>query len=349
MLRVSFFAAILVAWCSSTAWGSPWTLPQGKIIFGTNFNHQAANSEFFDTGSDRRFPLRGKYDSAGLTGFARIGFTDRIEFDLSIPFSVVSYQSDPVLLLEQPAGSEISSLDYYQENVIELNRTVVGVGDLRFATRFRWLLNPFAMASEVRLKAPTGYKTPAGTFGERPTSIESFTADLGRFVRPENVQDDVTLGDGQLDLAFSMLFGHAYRSGTFVRANLGYNLRLADVGDQALGMLKIGQKLGRNVLIYASADMAYAVEQGRVIGISVAAKDPNVLARDYGGTANLLLREVRLNPSYLDLGGGAIFRFGRAVEFSASYFRRTWGVNTAATNSFNFSVAVMRDIPGFGD
>ena len=349
-MRKLLSALILTAFVFvSGAEASPWTLPQGKVIFGTNFNHQSANSEFFDNGAARVFPLRGKYDSAGLSVFARIGFTDRIEFDVSLPFSVVSYQSDPVLLLEQPIDSELSSLDYYQENVIELNRTVVGVGDMRLATRFKWFLNPFAMATELKLKSPTGYRAPSGTFGDRPTSIESFTSDLGRFVRPENVQDDVTLGDGQLDLALSMLFGHAYRSGTFVRANLGYNLRLANVGDQALGMLKIGQKLGKSILVYASADMAYATQKGRVIGISVAATDPNLLARDYGGTTNLLLREVRLNPSYLDLGAGAIFRFGRAVEFSASYFRRTWGVNTAATNSFNFSVAVMRDIPGFGD
>ena len=341
--------AVMAFFMSSTSVeASPWTLPQGKIIFGTNFNHQSADSEFFDTGPARVFPLRGQYDSAGLSAFARIGFTDRIEFDLSLPFSVVSYQSDPVLLLEQAADSEVTSLDYYQENVIELNRTVVGVGDLRFATRFRWFLRPFALASELKVKSPTGYRAPSGTFGDRPTSIESFTSELGRFVRPENVQDDVTLGDGQLDLAWSMLFGHAYRTGTFVRANLGYNLRLANVGDQALGMLKIGQKIGKSTLIYASADMAYAVQTGRVIGISVAATDPNLLAKDYGGTKNLLLREVRLNPSYLDLGAGAIFRFGGGVEFSASYFRRTWGVNTAATNSFNFSVAVLRDIPGFG-
>ena len=144
-----------------------------------------------------------------------------------------------------------------------------------------------------------------------------------------------------------MLFGHAYRSGTFVRANLGYNLRLAGAGDQALGLMKIGQRLTKNVLIFASANMAYATQKGRVIGISVAAVDPNVAAKDYGGTDNLLLREVTLNPSFLDLGGGAIVRVGRYIEFSASYFRRAWGVNTAATDSFNVGVAVVQDIPGF--
>ena len=336
-----------VLFASSIAEASPWTLPQGRFVFGTNFNHQAANSEFFDTGAARRFPLRGEYDSVGMSAYARIGFTDWMEFELSLPFSVVSYQSDSVLLVPQPEDSEVSSLDYYQENVIELNRTVVGVGDLNLATRFRWFLRPFAMATEIRLKTPTGYSAPAGTFGERPTSIASFTENLGQFVRPENVQDDVTLGDGQLDASISMLFGHAYRSGTFVRANLGYNLRLADAGDQALAMMKIGQRLGKNLLVFASSSLAYATQKGRVIGISVAAVDPNVAAKDYGGTENLLLREVTLNPSFLDIGGGAIMRVGRYIEFSASYYRRVWGVNTAATDSFNLGVAVVQDIPGF--
>ena len=126
--RVSVLALLLCS--SSVVEASPWTLPQGRFVFGTNFNHQAADSEFFDKGAARKFPLRGEYDSAGLSAYARIGFTDWMEFELSLPFSVVSYQSDSVLLVPQPEDSQVSSLDFYQENVIELNRTVVGVGDL---------------------------------------------------------------------------------------------------------------------------------------------------------------------------------------------------------------------------
>ncbi|MEE2901194.1 MAG: hypothetical protein VYC39_02645 [Myxococcota bacterium] len=347
-MKTKYSLGLALLLCSnSIAEASPWTLPQGRFVFGTNFNHQAADSEFFDEGAARKFPLRGQYDSAGMSAYARIGFTDWLEFELSLPFSVVSYQSDSVLLVPQPEDSDVSSLDYYQENVIELNKTVVGVGDFNLATRFRWFVRPFAMATEIRLKTPTGYNAPAGTFGERPTSIASFAENVGQYVRPENVQDDVTLGDGQLDASISMLFGHAYRTGTFVRANLGYNLRLADVGDQALAMMKIGQRLSKSVLVFASANLAYATQKGRIIGISVAAVDPNVAAKDYGGTDNLLLREVTLNPSFLDVGAGAIVRVGRYIEFSASYYRRAWGVNTAATDSFNLGVAVIQDIPGF--
>jgi len=339
---------ILVLACLSTeSSASPWTLPQGKVAFGGNFNYQSARNEFFESKAARLFPLNGQYDSTSLSLYARVGFTDRLEFEVSLPFSLVSYQSDPVQLLAQPEESEVDSLDYYQENIIELNRTVVGIGDLRFTTRYRWFLRPFAMASEVKLKAPTGYRAPVGTFGERPTSISDFTTDLGRYVRPENVQDDVTLGDGQLDVAFNMLFGQAYRTGTFIRGNLGYNLRLADVGDQALVMLKAGQKLNNLFMVYGFVDLAYATQEGRVIGISVAAKDPGLPAASYGGVTNLLLREVRLNPSYLDVGLGLIWRLNKRLEFNLSYHRRAWGVNTAETNSFNLSFVLLNDVPGF--
>ena len=192
---------------SREARGSPWTLPEGRLVLLAGFNHQTATQEFLDDGPAQRFPLDGRFNASTFALGIRAGFTDRIEFEAFIPVSVVNYDSDPVVLLDQPSGSPLSALDFYQQNVIDLTRSVFGVADFVVTGRYGWLRNPVAIATEVRVKAPTGYAPPAGTFGEQPTSREDFTANIRRFVDPDNVQDDVTLGDGQLDVTGSMLFG----------------------------------------------------------------------------------------------------------------------------------------------
>lgn len=329
----------LLVHAAASAEASPWTLKSGQLVLSAGFNHQIASEEFLDSGSSQPFPLRGQLNASSFAVGLRAGFTDRLEFEASIPVSVVNYDSDPVVLLDQPAGSPVSALDYYQQNIIDLARSVAGVGDFVIAGRYGWMRAPVAIATEVRVKAPTGYTPPAGTFGEQPTSAQEFQDEIRRFVAPGNVEDDVTLGDGQLDIAASMLFGYAARSGTFVRVGAGYNFRTGEAGDQVIGDVRLGQVLGKRALVYIGARGAYTVSRGRRIGISVAAIDPLVPASEYGGTSNLFLREVTLDRDALDLGAGLIIRMSERLELNAGYERTVLGRNTSAVNSFSLSLA----------
>lgn len=325
---------------------SPWTLPKSQVVLFASTDYQFATREFLDEHRAQSFPLRGELDATSFLVGARIGLTDAFELEVSLPFRVVSYRSDPVLLLPQPEGSPESSLDYYQENVIDLSRTVSGIGDFRFVPRFRIFRAPVAVAFEVGVKAPSGYRGPAGTFGERPASTEAFVAQVDRFVSPENVQDDVTLGDGQLDISPRLLVGYAFSSGTFFRTGVGYDLRLGGAGDQLAADLKIGQVLHPRILVFAAAQLVYAVQTGRVIGVSVAAIDPELPAADYGGTENLLLREVTLDRDALDISGGVILRLTKTLEVNLGFQRTIWGRNTSEVNVVSMSAAFRTD---FGD
>jgi hypothetical protein len=322
----------------------PWTLPEGQLVVGLGYDFQIANREWFglegEPSARRVFPLNGQYTASSLTLGLRAGFTDQLEFELQVPVRLVSYLSDPVLLLEEPVSEAMRGLDFYQENIIDLGRDAVGVGDIVLAGRWGWSRWPVATSTELRIKTPTGYRGPAGTFGESPESAEVFAADPTRFVNPDNVRDDVVLGDGQLDIALIQHVGAAFDTRTFVRAELGYNLRLGGAGDQLLAALRAGQLLGDVILLYAGAQLALTVENGRFIGVSVAAQDPGLPAADYGGLTNILLRELRLQYDAVQVSGGAILRILPNVELNAGYFRTVWGRNTAAVQGFAISLAV---------
>jgi hypothetical protein len=320
-----------------------WTLPQGDLVISTGLDFQYADSEFFgldgEPRGERAFPLNGEYYGASLNTSIRVGLTDALEAELVVPFRVVSYASEPVVLLPQPADSPLSSLDYYQQNVIRLSRTTAGLADVQLAARYRWTSGLFLTTTELRLQVPGGYDAPAGTFGERPASAEMFANDVERFVRPENVTDDVTLGDGQVDLTLRQHFGVSFPTATFVAGDVGYNLRFGGAADQILASLRAGQLIEGVVLPFVGASMAISVEDGRPIGVSVAAEDPELPAEDYGGSTNLLLREVRLLRDYVDVHAGVIIRLSPEVELKVAYGRIVWGRNVAAVNRVSVGFA----------
>lgn len=328
----------------TAAHASPWTLPQSKVVLYAGADYQFTTREFLDVRRSQVFPLAGQYDATSFTLGARVGLTDRFEVEVSMPFRVVNYTSDPVALLPQPADSTQSSLDFYQENIVDLSQSQSGLGDFRFTARYGLFRRPVAVAIEVGFKTPTGYRGPSGTFGDRPESAEAFASEPGRFVNGDNVQDDVTLGDAQLDVSPRLLIGYALSTGTFFRAAIGYDWRLAGAGDQIYADFKMGQVLSKRFLVYAGAQMVYAVQEGRVIGVSVAAIDPTVPAEDYGGLTNLLLREVTLDRDAVDVNAGVIFRPTNRFEVNLGYQHTVWGRNTAAVQAVFSSVAFRTDL-----
>lgn len=345
-LPLALASALPLALGAADADASPWTLPRGAIVVTGAYSYQTATEEFLDTGGARNFPLRGRYVGNNYSLNVRLAPVEGLELELGVPLRTVSYTSDPVLLLPRPAGSAEGELDYYQRNVINLTRSSSGLGDLAVAARWRARLRPFPLALELRAKVPTGYEPPQGTFGARPQTSQEFTSDVRRWVTPDNVRDDVTLGDGQLDLGLNVLLGYAFRTRTFVRVDAGYNLRLGGAGDQVVGALRAGQGLGDRVLLYAWGQLAYTVTEGRVIGVSVAAANPDLPASEYAGADNLLLRELRLERDQLDVGGGVIVRITRDIEINLGYARTLWGRNTAATNSLTASLGVRTQFMG---
>src|SRR5687768_4522162 len=165
--------------------GGPWTLPRGDIALVGSYSYQVATTEFLDTNPDylpedvrlsrgeRDYPLNGRYTGSTYSLGIRVGFTDRLELELNLPLKIVSYQSDPVILFGAPPGTEgDAELGYYRDNVINLSDSALGLGDLTLSATYRWFLEPFAMATEVRIKAPTGYDEPEGTFGDDPSRLE---------------------------------------------------------------------------------------------------------------------------------------------------------------------------------
>jgi opacity protein-like surface antigen len=347
LTRAFSFTALTAALFPLSASASPWTLPRGTVALTGTFGYQTASQEFFDNGRPRNFPLRGRYTGTAFYLGVRASFIDGLEFELSVPIRQVTYTSDPVILLDRPMGSTESEIDYYQRNIINLSRAASGIGDLNLSARYRLVQQPFALAAELRIKAPTGYASPQGTFGDRPQTNAEFLSDVRRFVAPENVRDDVTLGDGQLDTSLGLLFGYAFRTRTFIRADAAYNLRFGGAGHQVLAALRAGQGIGDRLLLYAWAQLAYTVTQGRVVGVSVAAENPDVPADQYLGASNLLLRELRLERDSLDVGGGLIVRLTSEVELNLGYSRTLWGRNTAAVDSLSLGLGVRtRFMPG---
>jgi hypothetical protein len=335
-----------VALLTPAAGASPWTLPRGTIVFQGTFQYQTANREFFERGPSRSFPLDGRYVGNTFTLGLRVGITDRLELDIALPIRTVAYTSDPVVLAEPAAGSMQSAADFYRRNIINLSRTATGIGDLYLSARYRLALRPFAFAVGLRVKAPTGYVGPSGTFGDRPQSAAEFAMSPERYTSPENVRDDVTLGDGQLDLMPELLLGYAFRTRTFLRADLGFNGRFGGAGQQVVGALRAGQSVGAAVVFYAWAQAYLSVTDGRVIGVSVAAENPDLPAAEYLGTRNLLLRDLRLERDLVEVGVGAIVRIGRDVELNLGYSRGLWGRNVALTDSLFASIGVRAQVPG---
>jgi len=344
MRAYSYSLLALVASLPAAAWASPWTLPKGDLVLDTSFTYQMATREFFETGGPRNFPLRGKYDSATVRLGARYGINDQLEIEASFPVTLVSYRSDSVIILPRDPTSTQSEIDYYQENVIDLARTAGGLGDIELAARYQWIPPPFVLATELRIKTPTGYDAPAGTFGNQPKTKADLLANVGTLVRPANVRDDVTLGDGQLDLSAAVLIGYSITDRLFARADAGYRLRLGGAGDQFFGAIRAGYLFGDSFLVFASTAIAATVGSSDVIGVSVAAEDPDLPASEYIGLNNLHLREVRLEKDYLTIDAGALLKVTPEVEIKAAYTRILWGRNTALTDGVTVGVTVRADL-----
>jgi len=340
------FAGVVLLLCAlgGEVRASPWALPSGRLAVTGSVDYSFATREFLDARRARPFPLEGFFQSTTFNLGSRYGLGRGWDLEVNIPVKVVSYASEPVILL--PPAPDVPVFDGFQENVIDLSRTEAGIADIEAAVRKQWLRGPAVFSTQLVAKIPAGYQGPAGTFGESPTTQEEFLENPARFVRPENVRDDVTLGDGQVDLTAWLHGGASTSEGLFLRAAIGYRLRLDGAADQVVTEARIGQLFGKRVVLYGGYRWAYSVEEGRPIGISVAAVDSELPATEYGGLTNLFLRELRLEQDELRVGGGAIIKIFPRTEINIGYERTVWGRNVAEVNAFTLSVGYLANLLG---
>lgn len=339
---LAFLAALFIPAAASA---SPWVLREDQLVVSGRFDFQQADREFLKPGEVEPYSLNGRYRAATYETSVRLGLVDRLELQLHLPLKQVSYRADPVVLLPCPQQAEADAcFQQSQENVISLSRTTSGLADIRLGARYQFLKGPVAGALGLELKTPTGYERPAGTFGREPKDAQDFKENVATYVQPDNVQDDVTLGDGQLDLNAMVHWGWSLPSRTYARLDTGYRLRMGGAADQVLADFQIGQQFGDRYLIKAGANFEYAVEEGEVIGISVAAEDPTLPAEDYVGTENLRLREIPLGYDRLRIHGGMLIRVTQTAELNLSYARVLWGRNTALTQTVSLGLGFKFDI-----
>ncbi|MEM7677902.1 MAG: hypothetical protein AAF449_18040, partial [Myxococcota bacterium] len=216
--------------------------------------------------------------------------------------------------------------------------------DVRVAGRYQLALEPLAIAAELSIKIPTGYDGPEGTFGRTPQTVEEFEEDPNRFVLPARVRDDVTFGDAQIDVAAQLLLGTVFRTGTFLRLSGGYNYRLMGAGDQLLADARIGQAISRRFLVFALGRLAWTVEDGDGVGVSVAAVDPRRPATSFENFGNTRAYIRPLQNDQLEVGGGFIWRVNSELELNIAYGHIIWGQFTAATHSLSIGLGLRLDL-----
>jgi hypothetical protein len=321
---------------------SPWTLPQHELVLATDFGFSVADSEYLNAGERQRYPLRGVFEQSSLGLGARYGFTDQFEMEARVTFKQVSFDIDPVILEISPfvetddAGqtrvSDDATLEQIRASVIDFGSTQLGAADLDVAARYNLYKGWILVTPQIAAKIPLGYEGPRATFDQ---------LDIGS---PQiEVGDDVTLGDGQVDLSASLLLGtYIPQTRTFVRADAGFNWRFAAPGNQLLANAKVGQFLLDRFILFGGVRYARTVSDGSSIGDTFVDTNPTQSAADYQFAGNVEIRPLFLDRDFVTIEAGAIVNLDR-VEIQVVYTDVIDGRNYADLRGVN--VGVITSIP----
>ena len=320
---------LLVALCltwSQAALGSPWVLKKHGMVVGLTAGTQFATSEFLPRerdGKHQAFPLNGRFEAYFLELSGRYGLGRGFEVAAKVEFKGISFSSDPVLIQD---GTESISPREANEQTFDFSQRAAGLGDIRLGVAYQHLKRQIRLASTVWVKIPGGYRQPRATFREDQPS-------------PDQINDDVALGDGQVDLQYALEAGTVIRkTRTLFEVDAGYRARFNGPGHQVFGLVKIGQLVGRNVLLFVSLDGAYTIFSGERLGNSFIAKDPdqpkNAFMKD-----NVEQVPLRLDRDFLILSGGALFRFG-GPEWVARVSHTFLGQNFSRITSISLGLLV---------
>lgn len=314
--------ATLVGW--SVPWeaqASPWTLPRGDLALSVDYDFQTTDSEFLPDRRFQSYPLNGRFTANDFRAGARYGITPRLELAVASSMKTVSYDSDPVI----PAlESDTVDLAGARAAVKDFASTTTGLADAFVTGRYNFFRGAVLLTSETTLKLPTGYRGPQATFDENG-----------------DVADDVTLGDGQLDIDQSLLFGAFIRPiKTFVRAGAGARLRRGGPPPQAIGDFKFGTFIGRHLILMAGASGAFSLGEGETIGKTYIASVDGLQAEDVQVGVNIDVVDLPWAKDWVRVEGGAIFVIDDVTELRATYSQLLWGMNIAAIQSFSAGLTV---------
>ena len=307
---------------------SPWTLPQHDLSISTELGFATSQYEYLSDGTYLSYPLDGRFTSSTLGLGFRYGFTDRFEMSARPTFKLVSYEADSLVASGGPYDPDSQlTLDDARARTLDFDDTRLGAGDMDVAARYNLYRGYLVITPEASIKLPLGYQPPRETF------LDTSTLERG---------DDVTLGDGQIDVTAALLIG-AYIpwTKTFIRADAGYRHRFGSPGDQFVASAKAGQFLFDNLILFVGTRFVETVTEGEVIGVTF--NDP--LEQDAETFDNTLTEQnpLTLDRSFVSIEGGAIVKLS-SVELQLSFEEVIDGANYSDLRSINFGVVT--NFPG---
>ncbi len=322
-------AALAVFLLPMPASASPWTMPKDELLFTLGYDFQFAEDEFLPDGTYQSFPLDGRFTSSTLRAGFRYGFTSKLEVAAELTAKAVQYTSDPAIVALPEDTVDLATA---REAVLDFSASRLGPADLFLTGRYNFIKSTVAIANETRLKVPTGYTAPQGTFDEETGAIA----------------DDVALGDGQADLEDSILFGvFIPPTRTFARLDAGFRLRFGGPGHQLIGGAKIGQFIGDHFVLFAGGSGAYTVNDGKVIGQTIVATRDDLQADDIDAAEDLAPLDLRLDKDILAVEGGLLLIPVPGIEIQVAYSQIVLGSNVAAIRSVTVGTALrFKDVAG---
>jgi hypothetical protein len=300
---------------------SPWTLDKGRGVVRISTDYQFATKEWLLTGDYQSFPLGGRFFSVNVRAEVRYGITRRLELGGQVAVSHVSYDAREVFFASL---DDVDTREQVVSNIISFDSSYTGLGDVLLYARYRLVprdLWRFTATPELHLKIPTGYRKPQGTFTE--------DGSLG---------DDVTLGDGQIDITMRMHFGVIPHPRIFVRGDVGFRLRLFGPGQQVVGGIKFGGRIGAFLIPYFGADAEHTINEGRVIGQSITTSTPEKPEAEFT-QADLKSIDYRLDRTAVRPTAGVILSFER-FEIDLGYQTVVYGRNVAQLHIINLGASL---------
>jgi hypothetical protein len=329
-LRVALCTCTLLALVGEAA-ASPWTLLEDTLVLTTSMDAQTATNEYLSDGTFQAYPIEGRYFSTNLRFGLRFGVSDRLEIGGQTALSYLSYESAEAYFA--PAPDDAGSLSDIRAGILSFDRQVAGLSDVFLYTRYR--LTPrqrFVAALELTLKLPTGYQATTGPFAS--------TDEPGDYLGDgSELVDDLSLGDGQLDVTGQVLLGWAPPGGWFLRLDAGARARFFGPGPQVVGAFKLGRRVTDGLVPYLDADVVHTFLDGEVVGQVLTTDEPETPATEFD-LDRVVIRDQRFDRSVLRVGAGFIFTIGDR-ELDLGYYYTPWGRNTAALHVFSLGTSFL--------
>ena len=299
-------ATITLMMMSEWASASPWVLPEGTTVLQLQYRTEFADREYLPDGTNQAFPLNGEFGAQSVELGLRTGLGYRFEASLMVIYKSIDFTADPLFLTTENSSGETVPVS----PIFSFSEQLEGLSDIYFALRYNAVDGPVKITSELELKVPSGYDKPEGTFeDDAPTLSDPETSD-GTIPEGElPIRDDLTLGDGQVDVTAQLLFGtYIPQSRTFAKANGGFRMRFNGPGEQVVWGLKVGQFIGEHIVLFSEVSGAHTVFKGDIVGKSFATRLPETPALGFP-LANFDFIDLRLDKDVVDFSGGFLLKF----------------------------------------